>query len=115
MDKKVKYIDTLHKKMRDYEQSSHKETTLETSSNENYKIVNENDNKGISFTEHQKEINRIRIDLQKYKKLFEEKDKEYRDLSRRYSELTNEYYKVINSYGLEDTKLKITGGITASS
>lgn len=42
------------------------------------------------------------MDLQKYKKLFEEKEKEYKDLARRYSELTNEYYKIINAYGIEE-------------
>jgi hypothetical protein len=60
--------------------------------------------KGISVTEHQKELGRIKMDLQKNRRLFEEKDKEYRDLSRRYSELTNEYYKIVNSYGLDDQR-----------
>lgn len=42
--------------------------------------------------------------MQKYRKLYEQKEKEYKNLARRYSELTNEYYKVINSYGIEEPK-----------
>jgi hypothetical protein len=41
------------------------------------------------------------MEYAKQKRLFQEKDKKYRDLSRRYSELTNEYYKIVNAYGIE--------------
>ena len=40
--------------MKELEQTSSKEISLETISNENYRPVNENENKGISLTEHQK-------------------------------------------------------------
>lgn len=38
----------------------------------------------------------------KYRRLFEEKEKEYKDLGRRYSDLTKEYYMIVNAYGLEE-------------
>ena len=40
IEKKVKFIDSLQRKIRDFEQCSQKEISLETSANENYKVVN---------------------------------------------------------------------------
>lgn len=45
----------------------------------------------------------------KFQRLLEQKNKQFKDLTKRYSDLTKDYYKIMNQYQCGD-KDKIDGG-----